>query len=69
MRKEPLNSRRIQLINTHTQELHQDVDGLYENLIDGDFEFSMGKIEDLENKIKLIKGLAQEGHILKPKRR
>lgn len=68
MKKEPLNSRRIRLITAYTEDLHDDVTGLYENMIDGSFEPSMAKVDDIENKIKLIKDMLKEGYILKQKR-
>jgi len=66
-RREPLNSKRLRIINKTTSELHDDVDGLYENLVEGDFELSMAKIEDLKSKLKLVSDMVKEGHILKPK--
>ena len=69
MRKESLNSKRIKVINTHSYDLAQNVIDLSESLVDGDFELSMENITEMEGKLKLIKGLVQEGHILKPKRK
>lgn len=67
-RKESLESKRLKIINKNTTELHEDVDNLYENLVDGDFEKSIQNLEDLKGKIKLIEAMVKEGHVLKPKK-
>jgi hypothetical protein len=66
-KQEPLNSRRLRIINQSTKELHDDVDALYENLVEGDFELSMSLLEDIKNKAKLVIDMVKDGHILKPK--
>ena len=65
MKKEPLNSKRIQVINYAIKDIYSDVSNLSENLIDTDTIESMRIIEELKSKLNSLKDQVTNGHITK----
>jgi hypothetical protein len=62
--KEPLNSRRIKVINTQTYELHDDVANLNESLVDKDKEESVALIDSIRTRLNLLKDQIVNGDII-----
>ena len=62
--KEPLNSRRIKVINTQTYELHDDVANLNEALVDKDKEESVDLIDSIRTRLNLLKDQIVNGDII-----
>lgn len=62
--KEPLNSRRIKVINTQTSELHDDVANLNETLVDKDKEESVELIDSIRTRLNLLKDQIVNGDII-----
>jgi hypothetical protein len=62
--KEPLNSRRIKVINTQTYELHDDVANLNEALVDKDKEESVELIDSIRTRLNLLKDQIVNGDII-----
>lgn len=62
--KEPLNSRRIKVINTQTSELHDDVANLNETLVDKDKEESVALIDSIRTRLNLLKDQIVNGDII-----
>jgi len=61
--KEPLNSRRIKVINTQTSELHDDVANLNETLVDKDKEESVELIDSIRTRLNILKDQIVNGDI------
>lgn len=64
--KEPLNSKRLRVINSQVKDLHSDVSNLSESLIDRDYHGSLEYIQGIKIKVNLLKDQVINGHILKP---
>lgn len=62
--KEPLNSRRIRVINTQTSELHDDVANLNETLVDRSKEESVELIDSIRTRLNLLKDQIVNGDII-----
>jgi len=62
--KEPLNSRRIKVINTQTSELHDDVANLNETLVDKDKEESVELIDSIRTRLNILKDQIVNGDII-----
>lgn len=62
--KEPLNSRRIKVINTQTSELHDDVANLNETLVDKDKEESVALIDSIRTRLNILKDQIVNGDII-----
>jgi len=65
MNNEPLSSKRIRVINIQIKELHSDVSDLSESLIDREPKEALEYIENLKNKLDLLKDQIVNGSILK----
>ena len=62
--KEPLNSRRIVVINTQTSDLHDDVANLNETLVDRSKEESVQLIDSIRTRLNLLKDQIVNGDII-----
>ena len=62
--KEPLNSRRIKVINTQTSELHDDVANLNETLVDKGKEESVELIDSIRTRLNILKDQIVNGDIV-----
>lgn len=62
--KEPLNSRRIKVINTQTYELHDDIANLNETLVDKDKEESVALIDSIRTRLNILKDQIVNGDII-----
>ena len=62
--KEPLNSRRIGVINTQTSDLHDDVANLNETLVDRSKEESVQLIDSIRTRLNLLKDQIVNGDII-----
>ena len=67
-RKQSREAKRLAVINKNTTELHEEVDNLYENLVDGEAESVLKNLEDLKAKTKLLEALVKDGDIIKPRK-
>jgi len=63
--KRELFSRRIRVINAETEALHNEVNTLYENLVDSEYKESLESIERIRVMLVLLKNQVMEGNILK----
>lgn len=63
--KEGLSSKRVKVIDSQTQDLHNEVSALYENLMDGEYKGSLDSVERIRIMINLIKNQIINGHIIK----
>ena len=62
--KEPLNSRRLQVINHQTSDIHEDVSSLNESLVDKDRDESINFIESIRTKLNILKDQIINGDII-----
>ena len=62
--KEPITSRRIQVINTQTSDIHDDVASLNEALVDKDRVESVEYIESIRTRLNLLKEQITNGDII-----
>jgi len=65
MGKEPLNSKRIQVINFQIGDIHMSVTNLSESLIDAETIESLKIIEKLKEKLNSLKDQVTNGDITK----
>lgn len=62
--KETITSRRIQVINSQTSDIHDDVANLNEALVDKEREESVEYIESIRNRLNLLKEQITNGDII-----
>ncbi len=62
--KEPITSRRIQVINTQTSDIHEDGANLNETLVDRDRAESVELIESIRTRLNLLKEQLTNGDIV-----
>ena len=62
--REPLNSKRIQVINDQTDDLHDDVASLNEALVDKEPQESINFIEAIRTKLNMLKEQIVHGDII-----
>jgi len=62
--KEPITSRRIQVINSQTSDIHDDVANLNETLVDKDRAESIELIESIRTRLNLLKEQLTNGDIV-----
>lgn len=62
--KELITSKRIQVINDQTSDLHDDVANLNESLVDKEAEESLNFIESIRTKLIILKGQIVDGDII-----
>lgn len=62
--KEPVDSRRIRVINTQTSELHDDVASLNESLVDKDRDESLDMIDSIRTRLNILKDQIVNGDII-----
>ena len=62
--KEPLNSKRLQVINHQTSDIHDDVASLNESLVDKDRDESINFIESIRTKLNILKDQIINGDII-----
>jgi hypothetical protein len=62
--KEPITSRRIQVINTQTSDIHDDVANLNEELVDKDRAKSVELIESIRTRLNILKEQITNGDII-----
>lgn len=62
--REPLDSRRIKVINSQTYELHDDVASLNEALVDKDREESVMLIDNIRTRLNILKDQIINGDII-----
>lgn len=62
--REPLDSRRIRVINTQTSELHDDVASLNESLVDKSREESVILIDSIRTRLNILKDQIINGDII-----
>ena len=64
MSREPLNSKRIQVINDQTEDIHDDVASLNESLVDKEPVESINFIEAIRTKLNILKYQIVHGDII-----
>lgn len=62
--KEPLNSKRLRVINTQIKDLHLEVINLSDSLIDREHKESLEHIENIKIKLNLLKDQVVNGNIV-----
>lgn len=62
--KEPITSRRIQVINAQTSDIHDDVANLNESLVDKDRAESLEYIESIRTRLNILKEQITNGDIV-----
>ena len=62
--KEPITSRRIQVINSQTRDIHDDVANLNEELVDKNREESVNLIESIRTRLNILKEQITNGDII-----
>ncbi len=62
--KEPLDSKRLQVINHQTSDIHTDVASLNESLVDKERDEAVGFIEAIRNKLNILKDQIINGDII-----
>jgi len=62
--KEPITSRRIQVINGQTSDIHDDVANLNEELVDKDRARSVELIESIRTRLNILKEQITNGDII-----
>ena len=62
--KEPITSRRIQVINAQTSDIHDDVANLNEELVDKDRAKSVELIESIRTRLNILKEQITNGDII-----
>jgi len=62
--KEPITSRRIQVINSQTSDIHDDVANLNEELVDKNKDESVALIESIRTRLNLLKEQITNGDIV-----
>lgn len=62
--KESITSRRIQVINTQTSDIHDDVANLNEELVDKDRAKSIELIESIRTRLNILKEQITDGDII-----
>ena len=63
--KKSLFGRRVQVISSQTEDMHNEISTLYENLIDGEYRGSLDSVERIRIMLNLIKNQIIEGDIIK----
>lgn len=64
IKREPLDSQRLKVINFQTGELHEGVASLNESLVDKDREDCVGLIESIRTKLNILKDQIVNGDII-----
>tara|TARA_R110000851_G_scaffold27764_4_gene77863 strand:+ start:4079 stop:4276 length:198 start_codon:yes stop_codon:yes gene_type:complete len=62
--REPVTSRRIQVINAQTSDIHDDVANLNEELVDKNSKESLELIDSIRTKLNILKGQITDGDII-----
>lgn len=62
--REPITSRRIQVINLQTSDIHDDVANLNETLVDKDRTESIENIESIRTRLNILKEQITNGDII-----
>lgn len=62
--KEPVDSRRIKVINSQTYDLHDDVSSLNESLVDRERDGSIELIDNIRIKLNILKDQIINGDII-----
>ena len=62
--REPVTSRRIQVINVQTSDIHDDVANLNEELVDKNSKESLELIDSIRTKLNILKGQITDGDII-----
>lgn len=62
--REPITSRRIQVINSQTSDIHDDVANLNETLVDKDRSESLENIESIRTRLNILKEQITNGDII-----
>ena len=62
--KEPLNSKRLRVINIQIKDLHLEVTNLSDSLIDREQKESLEYIENIKIKLNLLKDQVVNGNIV-----
>lgn len=62
--KEPLNSKRLRVINSQIKDIHLEVTNLSDSLIDREHKESLEYIENIKSKLNLLKDQVVKGNIV-----
>ena len=62
--KEPLNSKRLGVINSQIKDIHLEVTNLSDSLIDREHKESLDYIENIKKKLNLLKDQVVNGNIV-----
>lgn len=62
--KEPLNSKRLRVINVQIKDIHVEVTSLSDSLIDREHKESLEYIENIKTKLNLLKDQVVNGNIV-----
>lgn len=62
--KEPLNSKRLRVINSQIKDIHSEVTNLSDSLIDREHKESLEYIENIKSKLNLLKDQVINGNII-----
>lgn len=62
--KEPLDSRRITVINVQTEDIHDEVASLNESLVDKERQEALELIDNIRTKLNILKDQIVNGDII-----